>query len=84
MITPQAQIKVNLPFALKEYLASKAQKFDMPIAGYVRHLILADVADLDYPTFTISEASEKKAKKALVERKKSIKVSSPSEYFKKL
>ncbi len=68
MITQQAQVKVNLPLALKEYLESKAQKFDMPLAGYIKHLILKDVSDLDFPIFRLSEASENKAKKALEER----------------
>ena len=35
MITQQVQIKINLPLALKEYVESKASKFDMPIAGYI-------------------------------------------------
>ncbi len=81
MITQQSQIKINLPAALKDYLESKARKFDMPIAGYVKHLILKDVADLDFPAFRISEATEKKARKALADRKKAIKVKNVTEYF---
>lgn len=84
MITQQVQIKVNLPLSLKDYLDSKAQKFDMPLAGYIKHLILKDVSDMDYPTFRISDASEKKAKKALTEKKKAIKVSEVSKYFNEL
>lgn len=84
MITPQTQIKINLPFALKEFLESKAKKYEMPIAGYIKHLILNDVADLDYPIFPISEASEKKAKTALTQRKKAIKVTNVANYFSKL
>ena len=56
MITQQAQIKINLPLALKDFLASKAAKFDMPIASYVKHLILKDVENMEYPVF---EASDK-------------------------
>ncbi len=56
----------------------------MPIAGYVKHLILKDVSDLDFPIFRISEASEKKARKALAGRKNAVKVKSVTEYFKKL
>lgn len=82
MITQQSQIKINLPLALKDYLESKAQKFDMPIAGYVKHLILKDVSDLEYPTFQISDASEKMAFKAIKNRNKAIKVNDASEYFK--
>lgn len=84
MITPQTQIKINLPLALKDYLESKAQKFDMPLAGYIKHLILDDVSDMDFPTFRISDVSEKKAKKALAERKKAVKVTDVSKYFNEL
>jgi hypothetical protein len=84
MITQQVQIKLNLPLALKEFLESKAQKFDMPLAGYLKHLILNDVSDLDFPTFQISAASEKKAEKALAEKKAAVKVTNVSEYFKNL
>ena len=68
MITQQAQIKVNLPLALKDYIESKARKFDMPLAGYIKHLILNDVSDLDFPVFQMSDKSEKKLKKALKEK----------------
>ena len=84
MITQQAQIKVNLPLALKDYLESKARKFDMPLAGYIKHLILNDVSDLDFPIFQMSDRSEKKLKKALKERNKAIKVTNVSEFFKNL
>lgn len=84
MITQQVQIKLNLPLALKDFLESKAQKFDMPLAGYLKHLILNDVSDLDFPTFQISDASERKAQKALAEKKTAVKVTNISEYFKNL
>lgn len=84
MITQQAQIKLNLPLVLKDYLESKARKFDMPLAGYIKHLILNDVSDLDYPTFQISDRSERKLKKALKERNTAIKVANVSEFFKNL
>ncbi len=84
MITPQAQIKVNLPLALKDYLESKARKFDMPLAGYIKHLILNDVSDLDFPIFQMSDRTEKKLKKALKERNKAIKVTNVSEFFRNL
>lgn len=84
MVTTQSQIKINLSLTLKEYLESKASKFDMPIAGYVKHLILKDVSDMEYPTFRISEASAEKARRALANRKNAIKVKDVTEYFKKL
>lgn len=84
MITQQTQIKINLPQGLKDYLDSKAQKFDMPLAGYIKHLILKDVSYMDYPTFQISERSEKKARGALKNRDKAIKVTNISKFFDEL
>jgi hypothetical protein len=44
MLTQQVQVKINLPLALKDFLDSKAAKFDMPLADYVKHLVLQDVS----------------------------------------
>lgn len=68
MITQQAQIKLNLPLALKEYLESKANRFGMPLAGYIKHLVLKDVEDMDYPVFEASDRTIRKAKEALKNR----------------
>ena len=84
MITQQAQIKINLPIALKEYLESKAQKFGMPIAGYLKHLILKDVEDMDYPVFEASDRTIKAYKKAMKEKDKAIEVKDIDEFFKNL
>lgn len=65
MSTPQAQIKITLPLPLKEFLESKAQKFGMPVAGYVRHLIVQEVKDMDYPVFEMSKRTEQRAKEAM-------------------
>ena len=67
MNTSQSQIKVNLPLPMKEYLESKASKFGMPIAGYIKHLILKDIEDMEYPTYQASEETEKAYKKAIKE-----------------
>ena len=58
MITQQAQIKVNLSVQLKSYLESKAGKFGMPLAGYIRYLILKDVSHTEHPIFFASEKTE--------------------------
>jgi predicted DNA-binding protein len=86
MNTAQTQIKLNLPLALKGYLESKANKFGMPIAGYIKHLILKDIEDMDYPTFQASEETEKAYQTALEEHKsgKITKVSDIDAYFNKL
>lgn len=74
MVTPQAQIKINLPLALKDFLESKANKFGMPVAVYVKHLILKEVEDMEYPEYEMSEKAEKIYKEALRDRKNAIKV----------
>lgn len=84
MITQQAQIKLNLPLPLKDYLESKAGKFGMPLAGYLKHLILKDVADMDYPTFEASDRTIKAYKKALQDKDKAIEVTDVKEFFKNL
>lgn len=84
MITQQAQIKLNLPLALKEFLESKASKFGMPLAMYVKHLILKEVEDMEYPVFEASERTIKKAKEALKNKDKSIVIKDVHEFFQKL
>ena len=86
MNTPQAQIKVNIPVNMKDYLESKARKFGMPIAGYIKHLILKDIEDMDYPTYQASEETEKAYKKAVEEQTagRTLKVADVDSFFEKL
>lgn len=84
MVTQQTQIKLNLPLALKEYLESKAGKFGMPLAGYIKYLILKDVADMEYPTFEASDKTIAAYKKALKEKNKAVEITDINEFFKKL
>ncbi|MBI3486421.1 hypothetical protein HY025_05800 [Candidatus Daviesbacteria bacterium] len=84
MITQQTQIKINLPVALKDFLESKASKFGLPLASYVKHLILKDVEDMDYPIFEASDSTIKAYKKALKDKDKAIEVKDIDEFFKNL
>lgn len=86
MNIPQAQIKVNLPVNMKDYLTSKASKFGMPVAGYVKHLILKDIEDMDYPLYRASEKTEKAYKKAIKEHEsgKTVKVNHVDTFFEEL
>lgn len=70
MITQQSQIKVNLPVQLKYFLELKAGKFGMPMAGYIKYLILQDVSKQEYPIFLASEKTEKAYKQAQKEEQK--------------
>ena len=69
MNTPQSQIKLNIPAPLKKHLEYKAGKFGMPLAGYVRFLILKDVENLDFITYEASEASEQAYTSSVNEKK---------------
>lgn len=84
MITQQTQIKINLPLVLKEFLESKASKFGMPLAGYIKHLMLKDVEDMEYPVFEASDKTIRAYKKALKESDKAIEVTDVDEFFKNL
>jgi len=86
MNTTQAQIKVNIPLTMKDFLESKASKFGMPIAGYIKHLILKDIEDMDYPTYQASEKTEEAYKKAVTEYDtgKTIKVKDVDAFFDEL
>lgn len=59
MYTQTAQVKLTLPSQLNALLASKAGRFGLPTASYVRHLILNDVSDMDLPEFIPSAKTEK-------------------------
>lgn len=72
MVTPQAQIKITLPLALKEFLESKAQRLGLPIASYVKHLVIKDVEDMEYPVFEASDSTIKAYKKAMREKDKAV------------
>ena len=82
MVTPQAQIKITLPVALKEFLESRAQKFGLPIATYVKNLIVNDVKDMDYPIFEASDATIKAYKKAMKEKDKAVTIRNTKELHK--
>lgn len=59
------QIKITVPNELYFYLKSKADKFGLTMASYIRNLAINDVKDMDIPTFKMSEKTEKIALKAL-------------------
>ena len=84
MVTPQAQIKISLPLALKDFVDSKASRVGLPTATYIKHLILKEVEDMEYPVFKASDETIKKAKEALKNKDKSILVEDIDEFFKNL
>ena len=49
------QVKITLPDELYLLLKSKAQKYGLPLASYVKNLVLNDVKDVDIPVFKMSK-----------------------------
>lgn len=86
MRTQQSQIKINLPLNLKEFVESKASQLGIPLASYIKHLIIKDVENMSYPTYQASEQTEKAYRKALKDQKegKLIKVDNLDKFFKEL
>lgn len=67
--TPATQVKITLPDELYLHLKSRAEKFGLNLAAYIRNLIINDVKDIDIPVFKMSEEREKIALKALEDYK---------------
>lgn len=74
MINQQVQVKIILPPDIKKSAQSKAQKSGMPLEGYIKHLIIEDIKDSEYPVFELSERSEKALREAIKNRKQAIEV----------
>lgn len=77
------QIKITLPEELYLHLKSKAEKFGLNLASYVRHLVINDVKDVDIPVFKMSERTEKNGLEALreYEEGKTNKIDDIDKYF---
>lgn len=65
MNTTQVQLKISLSEQLNELLISKAASIGVPVTQFVKHLIIKEVEDLEYPTFQMSQSSDKKALEAM-------------------
>jgi len=66
------QLKINLSEELQSLLQSKASKFGVPLTQYVKHIIMKDVEDQEYPVFKASEETENAAKQALEDLDKAV------------
>jgi hypothetical protein len=67
---PATQVKVTLPNELYLYLKSKAEKFGLSLASYMRYLVINDVKDVDIPVFRMSSKTEERGLLALDEHEK--------------
>ncbi len=84
MITTQVQIKVSLSEQLNDLLVSRAQRLGVPITQFIKHLIIKEVEQEQFPTFITSSRTEKKGEKALKEINQSMIVDNVEEYFNRL
>ena len=84
MNTTQIQIKLSLSEQLNELLKSKAARLGVPVTQFVKHLIMQEVKDEEYPTYQMSERTERLIKKAMKERDKAIEVTDIHKFFKEL
>ncbi|KKQ92518.1 MAG: hypothetical protein UU16_C0004G0026 [Candidatus Woesebacteria bacterium GW2011_GWA2_40_7] len=67
--TQATQVKITLPDELYLHLRSRAERFGLNLAAYIRNLIINDVKGVDIPVFKMSEEREKIALKALKDYK---------------
>lgn len=82
--TTQIQLKVSLSEQLNDLLQSKAARLGLPATQFVKHLIIKEVEDEQYPVFEASEWTEKKTEKALKEAKKAVEIDDIRGFFKNL
>lgn len=81
MASTQIQIKISLSEQLNELLKSKAHSLGVPLTQFVKHVLIKEVEEDEYPTFHISERSEKRLKEAMKHKDKAV---DASVFFKKI
>lgn len=79
--TGSTQIKVSLPIELKDFLASKSNRYGLTLSAYVKHLILKDVSDLAYPSFKASKQIEESYSEAMKNKNKAVLVDNLDKFF---
>lgn len=86
MSTQQVQLKISLSDQLNDLLQSKAQRLGIPTTQFVKHLIIKEVENEEYPTFPMSKRTESRAIKALEDYKqgKAIPVEDLGKFFNEL
>ena len=84
--TGQVQIRVSVSQQLGDLLKSKAQRLGVPLTQLVKHLLITEVKDEEYPTFQMSKRTEERTTQAMEDYKngKAIEVTDINEFFKNL
>lgn len=67
MQSTQVQLKVSLSEQLNDLLKGRAQRLGVPVTQLVKHIIIKEVENEQFPTFLASSRTEEKAEKALRE-----------------
>ncbi len=81
MNTTQIQLKISLSQQLNQLLASKAARVGVPVTQLVKHLIIKEVEDVEYPTFHMSQSSENRTREAMQQIDKAV---NASDFFRQL
>lgn len=81
--TQTTQVKVTLSDELYLHLRSRAERFGLNLAAYIRNLVINDVKDVDIPVFKMSERTERNGLKALreYEEGRTTKIDDVDKYF---
>ncbi len=82
--TGQIQIRVSISQQLGDLLKSKAERLGVPMTQLVKHLIIDEVKDEEYPVFKASDATEKAAKEAMAHIDEAVDIDNVNEFFKNL
>jgi|GEM_PF-5392210 len=61
----QTSYRLNLSQQLSDLLDAKAQRLGIPATLYIKHLIINDVKDEEYPTFAMSKKTKEEIANAL-------------------
>lgn len=78
------QLKINLSLELQGLLQTKAGKFGVPLTQYAKHVLMNDVEEIEYPTFKMSEKTEKEIEEAMAHLDEAVDVPDVTAYFQKL
>lgn len=84
MSTNVTQVKITLPDKLHDFASSQAGKFGLTLSSYIKHLIISDVKDMQYPIYHASQKIEESYKKAIDERGDAAEINDLDSYFKSL
>lgn len=80
----QIQIRISISQQLGDLLKSKAERLGVPITQLVKHLIIDEVKNEEYPVFKASYATEKAAAEAMNHLDEAVDINNVNEFFNNL